>query len=232
MYLYYTSESYLEPLYHWEPMWIHVCLWQTLLALTRSFLAPSALNLRFALAALSVNNTKPRLLSLANLTRAKALVPRAFGAQLALRAHCLVHKQYKTESLTKTIWSGPETCFLGMTCYKLTYHYHHNHQLTCFLLTLSTFSSASLCDPDLDLDLDLLFRPEDLLSISMTSGPDDLIRLDFSISMASCNSLCFCRSCSYCSVSDSLRFFFGFDEVKAGYLWWSTASSCSGKCTG
>ena len=24
MYLYYTSESYLEPLYHWEPKWIHV----------------------------------------------------------------------------------------------------------------------------------------------------------------------------------------------------------------
>ena len=39
----------------------------------------------------------------ANLTRAKALVPRAFGARLALRARCLVHKQYKTESLAKTI---------------------------------------------------------------------------------------------------------------------------------
>ena len=35
-------------------------------------------------------------LPLANLTRAKALVPRAFGTR------CLVHKQYKTESLTKT----------------------------------------------------------------------------------------------------------------------------------
>ena len=30
------------------------------------------------------------------------LVPRAFGARLALRARCLVHIQYKTESLTKT----------------------------------------------------------------------------------------------------------------------------------
>ena len=37
------------------------------------------------------------------LTRAKALVPRAFGARLALRARCLVRKQYKTESLAKTI---------------------------------------------------------------------------------------------------------------------------------
>ena len=66
MYLYYTSESYLEPLYHWEPKWIHVGM-------------PSA-----------------------NLTRPKALIPRAFGTRLGLRACCLVRKQYKTESLTKT----------------------------------------------------------------------------------------------------------------------------------
>ena len=42
MYLYYTSESYLEPLYHWEPN------------LTRA----KALDSRFALAALSVNKTE------------------------------------------------------------------------------------------------------------------------------------------------------------------------------
>ena len=42
----------------------------------------------------------------ANLTRAKALVPWAFGAQLALRLRCLVRKQYKTESLTKTMWGS------------------------------------------------------------------------------------------------------------------------------
>ena len=38
-----------------------VCLRQTLLALKRSFLAPLALDSRFALAALSANNTKPSL---------------------------------------------------------------------------------------------------------------------------------------------------------------------------
>ena len=34
-----------------------------------------------------------------NLTRTKALVPRAFSAR------CLVRKRYKSKSLTKTIWS-------------------------------------------------------------------------------------------------------------------------------
>ena len=52
-------------LYQWKLFWGTVSLGakvrQTLLALKRSFLAPSALKSRFALAALSVNHTKPSL---------------------------------------------------------------------------------------------------------------------------------------------------------------------------
>ena len=44
---------------------------------------------------------KPKCFAFGNLTSTKALDSRAFSAQLALCARCLVRKQYKTESLTK-----------------------------------------------------------------------------------------------------------------------------------